>query len=44
MKLIEFLGVRFYRDTYSFLWEGKTVEVEGPVPGWLWSYMPEGYE
>jgi group II intron reverse transcriptase/maturase len=40
----EFLGVRFYRDTYSFLWEGKTVEVAGPVPAWLWGYMPEGYE
>jgi group II intron reverse transcriptase/maturase len=40
----EFLGVRFYRDTYSFLWEGKTVEVAGPVPSWIWSYMPEGYE
>jgi len=39
----DFLGVRFYRDTYSFLWEGKTVEVAGPVPAWLWGYMPEGY-
>jgi group II intron reverse transcriptase/maturase len=40
----EFLGVRFYRDTYSFTWEDKVVEVEGPVPTWLWSYMPDRYE
>lgn len=39
----EFLGVRFYRDTYSFLWKEKTIEVSGPVPAWLWGYMPEGY-
>ena len=39
----EFLGVRFYRDTYSFLWKEKTIEVAGPVPAWLWGYMPEGY-
>jgi group II intron reverse transcriptase/maturase len=40
----EFLGVRFYRDTYAFTWEGKVIEVEGPVPSWIWGYMPEGYE
>jgi CRISPR-associated protein Cas1 len=40
----EFLGVRFYRDGYSFLWEGKTIEVEGHVPAWMWGYMPEGYD
>lgn len=40
----DFLGVRFYRDSYSFAWEGKTVEVEGPVPAWVWGYMPDGYE
>ena len=39
----DFLGVRFYRDTYSFLWEEKTIEVAGPVPAWLWGYMPQGY-
>ncbi len=39
-----FLGVDFSGDSYSFSWEGKRVEVEGPVPAWLWSYMPEGYE
>ena len=39
----EFLGVGFYRDTYTFLWEGKSVEVAGRVPAWLWGYMPEGY-
>jgi group II intron reverse transcriptase/maturase len=40
----DFLGVRFYRNTYSFLWEGKTVEVAGPVPAWLWGYLPQGYQ
>ncbi len=40
----EFLGVRFYRDSYTFAWEGKEVEVHGPVPSWIWGYMPEGYE
>jgi CRISPR-associated protein Cas1 len=39
----DFLGVRFYRESYTFLWEGKAVEVTGPVPDWLWGYMPEGY-
>lgn len=39
----EFLGVRFYRDTYAFTWEGKEVEVSGPVPDWLWGYVPDGY-
>ncbi len=40
----EFLGVRFYRDSYTFTWEDKEIEVHGPVPGWIWGYMPEGYE
>jgi group II intron reverse transcriptase/maturase len=40
----EFLGVRFDRDSYSFLWAGKAIEVEGPVPAWIWGYMPEGYD
>lgn len=40
----EFLGVRFYRDTYTFTWKDKEVEVSGPVPAWIWGYMPEGYE
>jgi len=39
----DFLGVRFQGDTYSYLWERKRIEVEGPVPRWLWAYMPEGY-
>jgi group II intron reverse transcriptase/maturase len=39
----EFLGIRFERDHYSFTWEEKTVEVHGPVPEWLWGYVP-GYE
>lgn len=40
----DYLGVRFEGDTYAYLWERKRIEVEGPVPGWLWAYMPEGYE
>jgi group II intron reverse transcriptase/maturase len=40
----EFLGVRFYRDRYAFLWEGKRVEVAGPTPRWLWGYLPAEYE
>ncbi len=40
----EFLGVRFYRDSYTFTWKDKEVEVHGPVPSWIWGYMPEGYE
>ena len=38
-----FLGVRFYRDSYSFTWEEKEVTVSGPVPRWLWGFAPEGY-
>jgi group II intron reverse transcriptase/maturase len=40
----EYLGVRFYRDSYSFTWEGKRFEVEGPTPHWLWGYLPTDYD
>ena len=40
----EFLGVAFDRDSYSFSWEGKRIEVEGPIPSWIWGYMPDRYE
>jgi len=40
----DYLGVRFYRDGYSFLWREKRFEVRGPTPRWLWGYMPMGYE
>ena len=40
----EYLGVRFQGDSYSFAWEGKRFEVEGPTPRWIWGYMPTGYE
>jgi retron-type reverse transcriptase len=40
----EFLGVRFQGDTYSFTWEGKRFEVEGPTPHWIWGYVPSEYE
>ena len=40
----EYLGVFFYRDTYSYDWQGKRIEVEGPFDGWLFSQTgPEGY-
>jgi group II intron reverse transcriptase/maturase len=39
----QFLGVRFYRDSYTFTWEDKEIEVRGPVPSWIWGYLPEGY-
>ena len=40
----EYLGVTFYRDTYSYDWEGKRIEVQGPFDGWLFSQTgPEGY-
>ncbi len=36
----EFLGIRFYRDTYAFTWENKEIVVEGD-PDWLFSrYEP----
>lgn len=40
----EYLGVTFYRDTYSYHWEGKRIEVQGPYDDWLFSQTgPEGY-
>lgn len=40
----DFLGIHFEGDSYSFHWQQKRFVVEGPVPGWLWGYVPEGYE
>lgn len=40
----EYLGVFFYRDTYSYDWQDKRIEVQGPFDGWLFSQTgPEGY-
>ncbi len=39
----EYLGVRFYRQTYEFLWQKRQVSVRGPTPAWLWGYAPHGY-
>ena len=39
----EFLGIRFERDHYRFLWKDKSIQVHGPVPVWLWGYVPDGY-
>lgn len=40
----DYLGVRFEKDSYSFIWQAKKFEVEGPTPRWLWGYLPSGYE
>ncbi len=40
----EFLGVRFYRDTYSYVWEEKVIEVEGEQVDWLFSRYGPRYE
>ena len=41
----EYLGVYFYRDTYSYDWQGKHIEVQGPFNGWLFSHTgPQGYQ
>ena len=41
----DYLGVHFYRDTYSFVAEGKRIEVEGDFDSTLfYDYVPEGYE
>jgi len=41
----DYLGVHFYRDTYSFECAGKRVEVQGDFDDWLfYDYVPDGYE
>lgn len=41
----DFLGVHFYRDTYSFNAQEKKVEVKGGFdPELFYDYVPEGYE
>jgi retron-type reverse transcriptase len=41
----EYLGVTFYRRTYSYDYQSKRIEVEGPFDGWLFSQTgPEGYQ
>jgi group II intron reverse transcriptase/maturase len=40
----DYLGVHFYRDTYSFVAAGKRIEVEGDFDSTLfYDYVPEGY-
>ena len=40
----DYLGVRFYRDTYSYAYGNKRIEVKGPFNEWLFSRTgPEGY-
>lgn len=40
----DFLGVHFYRDTYSFEAQDKKVEVKGAFdPVLFYDYVPEGY-
>lgn len=38
-----FLGVRFYRDTYSYEWQGKEIEVEGGQVDWLFNQYGPTY-
>ena len=39
-----FLGIHFYQDSYEYVWEKKTIHVEGDEVDWLFShYGPEGY-
>ncbi len=40
----DYLGIHFEQDSYAFLWQQKRFEVHGPMPGWLWGYVPDGYE
>jgi len=41
----DYLGVHFYRDTYSFLCENKRIKVQGPFDRWLfYEYTPDGYD
>lgn len=40
----DYLGIHFEADSYSFVWQEKRFEVRGPTPGWLWGYVPDGYE
>jgi len=39
----DFLGVTFYRDTYSYEWEKKRIEVKGRNIRWLYRHAPEFY-
>jgi retron-type reverse transcriptase len=39
----QFLGVNFYRDTYSYTWEQKQVEVQGRNVKWLFKHVPQFY-
>jgi len=41
----DYLGVYFYRDTYSFLCEDKRIEVKGGFDRQLfYDYVPDGYQ
>jgi group II intron reverse transcriptase/maturase len=42
-KGFDFLGVRFYRDQYSYLWEDKRIKVKGDFTWLFYQYGPEGY-
>lgn len=40
----EFLGVRFYRDTYSYVWQEKVITVDEDEVDWLFSRYGPSYE
>jgi group II intron reverse transcriptase/maturase len=39
----KFLGVWFEKDSYSYIWKEKQVEVEGKSVKMLWNHPPDGY-
>lgn len=39
----DFLGVHFYRDTYTYIWKDKEIEVEGDRVDWLFSQYGPRY-
>jgi RNA-directed DNA polymerase len=39
----DYLGVWFERDTYSYLWRDKRIEVEGGFDWLFYDYLPEKY-
>ena len=39
----QFLGVHFYRDTFSYLWKKKRIEVQGSNLWWPYRYVPKFY-
>jgi group II intron reverse transcriptase/maturase len=43
-KGFDFLGVHFFRDTYSYTWEDKEIKVKGDEVDWLFSTYGGEYD